>query len=286
LGERLADDRPGVLDAEARPDLLAVGVGGLGGDAVHHRVGEPHLALDPVAQLGVAQPREGAEHLPAQVPVALQVVARHHRERRQPALPPPPQRLHDQAEGGPRHRIGPEVGDHAWVGLVELRGGGVEVVAALRDGERDDPRRLVRHLLDHRLGVVGREQVLGDRADHPRLVGPVAALDHQRVEAVLRVERLLHAPVGRHHPDPADAPVQRLALVHEAIEVHRLVRAVEAAHAEVHDAGADAAAVVGRRGDVELGQRLAGEPHVTIPRERPCMSSCRSAKRRWAGIDA
>ena len=187
--------------------------------------------------------------LPRELAVALEVVARHHREGREAPLPAAAQRLRDQAERRLRRGAGLEVGGHLGALGVELAGDVVDVVAALGDRQRHDPRRLGGHLLDHGLGVVGREQVLDDRADDARFVGAVAVLEHQRVEAVLRVEHLLHAAVARHHPDAADGPVERLALLHEAVVVHGLVRAVEAADAEVDDAHREGAAVIARHRD-------------------------------------
>ena len=69
------------------------------------------------------------------------------------------------------------------------------------------------------------------------LEAAVRRLDDQRVEPVLGVHHLLHAPVAGHHADPADRPVQRLAVVHQPVQVHRLVRPMEATDPEVHDPG-------------------------------------------------
>ena len=179
--------------------------------------------------------------------VALQVVAGHDREGRKPALAAAPERLGDQAEGGARHRAWLEVADHIRVAGVEVAGDVTDVVAALGDCQGHDAGRLGGHPRDDRLGIVGREQVLHDGPDHARLVRPVAVFEHERVKAVLSVQGLLHAPVRRHHPDPADAPVQRCAVVHQAIVVHRLVRTVEAAYAEMDNAWLDAVTVVQAR---------------------------------------
>ena len=247
LGIGLADDRPLVLDAEPVPDLGPVGVGGHRGDAVHHGVGEAHLTLDPGGQVGVPEPGEGGERAAGPIAVALQVVAGHDGERGLAALPATAQRLSDQSERGPRDRAGRQVGEHVRVGRVELAGGVVDVVPALGDGQRDDPGRWRRHLLDDRLRVVRCEQVLHDRPDDPRFPGPVAVLEDQRVQAVLGVKDLLHPLVRRHDPDAADAPVERGALVHQAVVVHRLVGAMEPAHSDVDDTRRDQAAVVGRQ---------------------------------------
>src|SRR6476660_9794233 len=49
--------------------------------------------------------------------------------------------------------------------------------------------------------------------------------------------------VSWHDPDAADAPVERDALVHQAVVVHRLVRAMETAHSDVDDTRRDQAAI-------------------------------------------
>ncbi len=253
LDERLADDRPAVLDVEALVDLLDVLVARRRRDAVDHAVGEAHLALDPVAELRVAQPRERGEGGAGERAVALEVVARHHREGDDLALAPARQRLGHEPEHRLRRRAVLEVLRHRRVVLDELAGPVVEVVAALGHRQRHDPRRRVGELLDHRLGVVGREHVLRDRADDARVERPVGVLLDQGVLAVLLAHDVAHLLVGRHHPDAADAPVERLALVHEAVVEQRLVRAVEAADAEVHDPGGDLVAVVAGSRQVHRG---------------------------------
>ena len=237
LGERLAHHRPAIVDPEARAHLLDVLVGGRGRDAVDHAVGERDALRDPVAELRVAQACEGGERRAREPAVALQVVARHDRERLDLALAPPPQRLGHEPEHRLRRPVRLEVRHHRRVVLDELAGRVVEVVAALGHGQRHDPRLRRGELLEHRLGVVGRVQVLDDRADRPRVPRAVGVLDDQRVAAVLLAQDVAHLRVGLHHADPADAPVERLALVHEAVVVHRHVRAVEAADAEVHHPG-------------------------------------------------
>ena len=82
LGERFADHRPGILDAEATGDLGNILLGGHRRDAVNHGIGEGDMAGDKVTQLNVLRPGVGTEHLLGNVAVALDVVAAHHRERR------------------------------------------------------------------------------------------------------------------------------------------------------------------------------------------------------------
>ena len=177
------------------------------------------------------------------------------------AVPAATQRLGDQPEHGARHRARREVGLEARVGGVELAGDGVDVVAALGDRQRHDPRGRVGQRLQDRLGVVGGEEVAHDRPDDPGLQRAVGVLHHQRVETVLLGHHVAHAGVVRQGPDPADAPVHRLALVHEPVDVHRLVCPVEATDTEVHDAGGHRDAVVRRPLDagVERCQRSRAE---------------------------
>ena len=77
----------------------------------------------------------------------------------------------------------------------------------------------------------------------------VGVLDDQRVGEALRREGVAHAGVAGQDADAHDPAVERLALLHQPVEVHRLVGPVEAAHADVDDAGGDGAAVVADGGD-------------------------------------
>ena len=170
----------------------------------------------------------GGERVPGDLAVALDVVAGHDRRRCDAAVAPPRQRLGHQAE-------------HVDA-LTEV----VDVVAALGDRQRDDPGARRGQQFDHRLGIVGRVAVVDDRADHPGVAGAVGVLEQQGVQAVLRGHHVGHLAVGGHDADPADAPVFGEAHLQEAVDVHRLVRAVEAADAEMHYADADLVAVVAR----------------------------------------
>jgi hypothetical protein len=91
--------------------------------------------------------------------------------------------------------------------------------------------------------------------------------DNQGVETVLSSQCVAHPDVGRLQADTADAPVQRRAAVHQRVEVHRLVRAVEIADADVHDSGADVASVVTRNGHggVQPGQGFLGQASHAVP---------------------
>jgi len=111
------------------------------------------------AQLGVAQVGEAGERGPRHVAVADQVVAGDDRERRDAPRPPQVQGLDDEAEGGARRAVAGGVLEHRGVGGREAAGRVVDLIAALGDGQRDDPRGGVGELLDHRERVVGREDI-------------------------------------------------------------------------------------------------------------------------------
>src|SRR5674536_187038 len=103
------------------------------------------------------------------------------RERSQAPLPATDQSLGDQAERRSRYRPRRQVVHDVRGSGGELAGDGVDVVAAFGDGQRDDPDQRIGHPLDHPLWIIGRQQVLDDRADHPGVVRPVGALAHQGV---------------------------------------------------------------------------------------------------------
>ncbi len=259
LGERFRGDGPGVLEVVPCGELVDdVGCGD-GGDAIHHRVGELRVVRDPLRQCGILQSRERGEGRPSDVSVPFDVVARHDRERREPAVLATGQGLADESEGGARHGARRQIGPYGGVLGVELAGGGREVVAALGHGERDDAGVGVRELLDHRLGIVRREEVLGDGSDDRGVPRAVGVPERQGVEAVLSVHDVLHATITRQHAHAADSPARRGVDVaaQQPIHVHRLVGAVEPADTEVHDAGGDRGPVVSRHVDV-VGKSVEG----------------------------
>ncbi|GJO03294.1 hypothetical protein NJB18091_39550 [Mycobacterium marinum] len=68
---------------------------------------------------------------------------------------------------------------------------------------------------------------------------------------VLAAQRIAHPLITRQYADTADAPVACEPGVEQPVKIHRLVRAVEAANAEMRNADADLAAVIVRDRDVE-----------------------------------
>jgi hypothetical protein len=117
---------------------------------------------------------------------------------------------------------------------VELARGGVDVIAAAGYGHRHQPRVRPRQDPQHRLGILRGHQAAAHGADDAGALTAWSALEHG-VQAVLRRQRRPHAAAAQPHPD--DAPVDGRAPLGEVVEVDRLVRAVEAADADVHDGG-------------------------------------------------
>ena len=197
LGERFGDHGPPVRDAGARLHLIAE-FGWRGrGDSVDHRVRESCVVADPLGQTGVLAARKGDEGLACDVPVALDVVARHHRERGVPGVATTTEGLDDEAERRRRNSTRLEIGLDRRVGQIEFPCRGREVVSALGDGERHDSGGRVGELVDHRCRVVGCEQILGDGADNRGLHGPVGMLESQRIEPILRYQRIPHVHITR-----------------------------------------------------------------------------------------
>lgn len=262
LGEVFADDRPGILVAVLFLDVLTVLVRGLRGDAVNHGVGERDVLLYPGGQLRIDGLGEAQEHLRGDVTVALDVVAAHHCKRGDALLLAGDDGGGDEAEEGDETGEvvlldGLDVGGNLRVIELELAGDVVEVVATFGDGQGND---VDGRAGKHRNGVgriVGSEDVVDDRADDAGVFRTVGELFRQRVEPVLGNQGVAHADVAGHNAHADDAPVEVLPLVHQLVEVTGLVRAVEAADAEVDDGGDDGAAVVGRPGDV-CGELIEG----------------------------
>ena len=94
LGKRLAHHGPGIFNAKALGELFDIRGRGHWRDAVYHGVGERHLGGQPVAQLRTAGAGVGAEHTLGDIAVALNVIAGHHRKRRNTPCPAAYQGFH------------------------------------------------------------------------------------------------------------------------------------------------------------------------------------------------
>ena len=118
-------------------------------------------------------------------------------------------------------------------------------VARAGDGQGDQAGPLVSQRVQHRAGVVRGEEVVGDHAHHPGLVG-LGPSDHHGVEVVLLTQHLPHLRAVQ--SDAHHTPVGGDAASPEVVEEHRLVGPVETADADVDDGRRELGAVVG--GDV------------------------------------
>jgi hypothetical protein len=149
-----------------------------------------------------------------------------------------------------------QVGTHPRVRGTE-RAVRADGIAAAGDGEGDEPGAFVGQDGQDGFGVVGGVEVADHRPDDPRGVAAIAAFDH-REEAVLWDEGVAHG--GGAQAD-ADLAPSGLAGPGQIIEVHRLVRAMESTHTEVHHGGCQRPAVVIRHADpvAEGGNRPAVE---------------------------
>jgi hypothetical protein len=161
---------------------------GDGSDPVDHRVGEPGVFGHPVGQPGVRAFGVRGEGCSRHVSVALDVVARHDRERWQSTLAPTVQRVCDQ----PEHAV--------WTRPLD-------VVAALGDGQRDDVGAWRGHQFDDAFAVVGGVAVVHDRSDDPGVAVVVGMLGDQCVQPVLCGHHIGHLAVRGQYANAADAPL-------------------------------------------------------------------------------
>lgn len=178
-----------------------------------------------------------------------EVVAGHHGERRHACVAAPPQSLAEKAEDPARGpRVGQVVAHQRQLG-EELAAAIVDAVAAFGDGQRDDADGRLGKFFQQRLGAVLGEQHAADGADHADLGVRLVAQLVEGVEVVLGGQGVVHGAVVAAQAGAADSPVEGFAAVHQGVGVGRLVRAVEAADADVDDALAQLRGVVGRAGD-------------------------------------
>ena len=119
---------------------------------------------------------------------------------------------------------------------------GAEMIGLLGHRQRHDVHRRRGDERRNRLRVLGRDHQPSQRADQRGPLAVIAAL-RDRVQAVLRRERVAHPRRAERHAGDRPIPIARR---HRGIGVDRLVGAVERAQAEVDDADLLRVAVVGR----------------------------------------
>ena len=93
-----------------------------------------------------------------------------------------------------------------------------------------------RHLFQHAFPIVGREQIIDNRADDAGVIASAIAF-HQRVKAVLRKQCISHPRVVRQQTNAAKSPTRNLGpRLNKSSLLNGLVRAMKAAHTDMHDA--------------------------------------------------
>ncbi len=190
--------------------------------------------------------------------VAGDVVAGHDGERHDAIVAAPHQPGKDEAEHGLRRRSRLRVGNDVGVGRIEHARSRIDEIAAFGDGQRDDADRRVGKPFDDRRRIAGHQEIdhgTGDAGAHmagilldhggqPVLLGKLAATDLLGLEDAGADQR----------PVVADARIEQI------VEIDGLVRAMEIADAEMHDAGLERRAIVFRPGNFfrqvgEIGRR-------------------------------
>ena len=241
LSEGFGHYRPGVVKAGEPADHLAIAVRGCRNDAVDHGRGEGDVRPHVLAQLGRVQFGQTADDARHRLAVGRKIDAAHHRERRRAVLPAPLDRRHDEARRADRALGLCEVVDDIRVPLVQQPGSGVVAIALFRARQRHAPGRRVRHEVEQPGTLAVGIEDADDRTDH-FASGPGGIAHGDGVEPVLRRQRILG--VGPPKAGANDRPFRRLA--EEVLDVDRHVPAMEGADPQMHDAGSDAGAIVGR----------------------------------------
>ncbi len=176
------------------------------------------------------------------------VVARHHGERHDAVLAAAQQAGEDETEHGLRTADVCGVGDDRRMRRVEFSGRGIDEIAALGDGQRDDADRRIRQSFDDRLRVAGHQEV-GHATGDPGAHMAGILLDH-RGQPILFLQLPAACLLAVEHARADDRPIMSEASIEQIVEINGLVRAVKIADAEMHDAGLERRAVVMRAGDI------------------------------------
>ena len=256
LRETFGADRTIVAQPGQRQRLIAIGRHRGRHDPVDHRVRAGDPLVDESGEPRVAAPLRGlCQYAMQRIAVHRQVVARQQRQR----------------PGAIGRALREPVGEQRDRAAIAVD------IALLGDRQRHDAHRRIGQ---SRNGTPRLDRIrdrLAQRADDPRLRA-AAATHQQRVQAILRVQRIDDRPAAQ--VDAADRPAG-LAGGQRVVGVDGLVRAVEIADAEMDDADARLARVEARpragRQTVERGER---QPFARHCRQRALP---RSGKSRCAG---
>jgi len=203
--------------------------------------GNSTFGFDPVRELAIALRGEFHDGAAQAMTVIDEIVAAQDVRRRRALLAALTQRMREIGNERPRR-----VGMLQIVLNVRMRGIqaaiGTQAIALLRDRRRDQLRRWVDQALEHGPRRFARNEQFLDRTDDP--IRGLLVQDRDRVEPVLRRERIAHARALERQP--ADRPAW--IRMQQRIDVRRLVGAMEGAGTEMHDAERRAATVVAGHG--------------------------------------
>ena len=242
LPEILVADRGGVIDAQTVDQLDQAGAGGRH-DAIDHGVGEAAICLDPFGEAVILQAGKAHHGLPQDIAIALQVVA---------TLP--------GKRPGPAVAAGAQGGDHGTkcrargrgvrrimldIRMIDVKGPGhrIDVIAALGHRQGNDADIGLRHAVDQRRVACDDGQIVDHRAHHLDRLARGGEFD-QRRQVVLRRQTLPHRLVIGADACADDRPVERLSRLHQPVQIPGLMRAVEIADADMHDAGLQRGAII------------------------------------------
>ena len=150
-----------------------------------------------------------------------------------------------RTKGGTR-RIGMcRVVANAVMRRVKAPRGRVDIVATFRHRQRHDANGRVAHC-GNQGGVARLDRQIGDhRSDHLDRGACRVKLD-QRRQTILRQQTVPHGRIVGAHPCADDRPILRGAGLHQPVQIPCLMRPVEVAQPDMHDAGTQLCAIIVR----------------------------------------
>jgi hypothetical protein len=193
-----------------------------------------------VAELRRAQFGKAADDARRRHPIGRQIIAAHHGKGRHALQPAALERQSEDAGGADRRVAVGEVVDDIGMFFVEPAGRRVVAIALLGDGQGDDTDLRRHHQPEQPLALLLGIEDGDDRADD-FAIGARRVAHGERIEAVLRRQRV--AGIGAPEARTDNAPFGRGA--EQPVDVGGHMGAVESADPQVHDAGRDAAAIIG-----------------------------------------
>ncbi|CCJ88641.1 RNA binding protein, putative [Cronobacter turicensis 564] len=254
LAERLAGDTRRVAHAGQLLDFIERFRRHRRHDTVHHGGRERHVLLDPRRQAGIHRAGERHHDVARHMPVFRHIIAGHHAKARKPGGFTARQRLHNHPNGGGWRFGVREIGGDQRIIQRQLTGGGRMAVAFFGDGQRNNRHlRLAQRGKDGLKAIHLRMQRVFHHAHHAGAPGVGGHFRHG-------VEIILTADIGDLllAADQIDFTIPPVAAVFggKNIGIDALVRAVKRAKTEMHNAGDQRVAVIGRERGVGVKQRI------------------------------